>query len=1253
MTILNKSNFFQKVQQILENYYLKPLDGSIKDNLKNGFIERMIHGATHASRAALWSLVIHNFLQKTSSDFVNEAIAKIARQLDIEAEELFLLILITMICHDAARRGEGKDVWEDESAKIAHKVLVELGLDEDKAKLFSLAIKFKDKPEEYALQLKQLGIESQDFDAFGYIRSIINLGDNLDLMRCVGDFKAKYIFDTLRNIEGFSERLHEYDLMELLKEIHQIIYEQGDMLFACNIIALNGETYVSHDAHVNTKEKVSFEHAENVLAVLFEDISKNPKIQLFLTGLDVPKAQKYTSEPAFDPFIHGTNSSIFSMLPKSNFEIMSPLEMMRTYQAAPMSGELTKGGYKTVEGKSLGNTSFAKISAQGSNSYTLKKVVDTYTNLNVELAHQNLKKFKEACDVGFKQSYLNINLILIYFVRARQSYQSLEQVISSEELELLLAKMEASAQFYYLIQLFGTYIFPNVCELNKFRIIEDSAKFKGFNEEARQISLAVDNFLAYENIVQKIMDNKINIKEILDNPTEEQLKRVLDILEAPKKCTLKNLNGEIEFEDIELPLTQFFSLTPDAFEYAYEHQEKGVFWGMQLNMKGDSNAINTLLTKFIQGLATNQLFLSLGTEAKHHVDAFQERIRLFKDLVNTPQAQFRITDIQWYFLERQFPIILLSEAEDKISLFNFEIEEYRSNSNLKFGTDIKIIATDNNFHRLEILKYLALHKLNHIQVILFSDLEKIKANHKKPSSLQHHSDFVPTLKWMAAQKVPKSLAQSVREKPSLLLEKSTQSPNLYSEQNVSEVSVLLNDAKIYQDIQFEPCCTNKCASPTHHAAIELLVKAGFEQKELQSLIGYSAKDNIIVAKLIIYLAELNLPQFYRKILEDNEFKEVLELFFKSNIKEGISEELLGNSSAVKLIYAKRYSFGDNSYYLNAIIALYRYQPNLFNEETHQKLFVNDTLSKLIIYFDKNKLQKYYDTLFKNSGIAYSLLWEIEKNKISNEIIASILDDQNIIQAISKHYISFSDSELEAGFILSKLGIEINFSIDYERTRVIHLLNKQDFIDKSYYLKAMSSKEIITALSGYEINNPFQINAVFKANELNILNNEELDKIKKYPQLAKMLAFASNKDEWNLYNEFYDLLGKLEKLKYSFQSTNRSSYDVIEALIKDINNELDQCFSSANDTPNKMNFFSVKCNKLIEIARGVLELNTGLVGALDTSFNFISYFNPISYFYPDTNKNTNKVSYSFFKNEAAKLIETMQETLEKMEQKVLM
>jgi len=71
---LNQQNFANKVQEIIERYYLQPLNRSKKSTLKDGHIERSIHGAMHVSRATLWGLMMHHMFASMMPQYVDNAL---------------------------------------------------------------------------------------------------------------------------------------------------------------------------------------------------------------------------------------------------------------------------------------------------------------------------------------------------------------------------------------------------------------------------------------------------------------------------------------------------------------------------------------------------------------------------------------------------------------------------------------------------------------------------------------------------------------------------------------------------------------------------------------------------------------------------------------------------------------------------------------------------------------------------------------------------------------------------------------------------------------------------------------------------------------------------------------------------------------------------------------------------------------------------------------------------------------------------
>lgn len=769
LLVINQSDFFKTVQQILEDYYLQPLGKSFKINLKNGYIERKIHGAMHACRAVIWAVVMHQFLKEKCPQYVLKSMTYIVEYLKVSEETAFYLILLTLVCHDAARQGEGEDLWEEDSAEVANVILTNLGLNAYQALIFSEAVHYKDSPKRYLRQLHAIFLHEFG-NYFDYIRKLIHLGDNLDIIRCVSHFRVSSVLNTLSSVEGFDEALHSDAVIAISKAIQCELFKQGDLLFDSHLVASDCSTYASCKAQTLDYKKVTYEHAENVLVALFEDILQNDILSPYLADFKGIPAQKYVGKIAFDPFIHGTRSSMLALLPKSNFEIMSPIEMMRKHHATPMTGELTRGGYRCVRTKNLGKTSFTKLSTQKPYRYTLETILSQYTGTLVASSASPLEDFKKACKDGLNVSFSNINLLLIYFTRARQSHACLEEVINAKELAILKADMNATLQFYYFIQLLGVHLFPSI------ETIQELNSTHSQNKKIVQMSAMLS--YSFEGLIERIKNHSLNIKEICSNPSQENLRKVRNMLELSPTLTLAQTCYH-------LPVTQLFGFRKvNGFKVIDGCPEKA-FKSMSNN---SAHVIDKLLGTYLFTLVNKDYFAQFSRLASEHVIALEDKIDLFNQLVDAPQSDFQITPSQSIFLKNEFPMILLSDSEEKITMHHCGHGEYRSQTNLAFGKDIQIVATDTMAHKIELLQYFISYQLNNMVVILFEDLEKILSSQTKPSRHQYHSDGVPTLKWMAAQKVKLSdfsvFKSEAKYKPC---------SQLYSEKNIQEVTSLIEE----------------------------------------------------------------------------------------------------------------------------------------------------------------------------------------------------------------------------------------------------------------------------------------------------------------------------------------------------------------------------------------------------------------------------------------------------------------------------
>lgn len=737
--LLNKANFYLHSQELLNKHYLQPLkktsNGSqVLDKpvstVKNGVIERQIHGAMHATRVSIYIEILDQIMKNEFRSYADESIHNLETDLQLSEASILLLTRYVALCHDAAREGEGADYWEVESADIAKRFLKENGLDERLAAAFSLLAQYKDDAQKLEDALGQLGFSDKTKAGFNYLRRLVSMADCFDIIRCNGRFKFSYIEEQLKSIPGFESQKHSARFFEFAKQVYALLKAQHDLFFPTHLVNSNNEIYSlpKADNDFSLVEKEKFEHAKNVFETMVTDMRAYPYFNNYLhdeLNKETTNTAPVDEKKEFNPFIHGTTSATLALLPKTNFQLIPILKMMDDHQAAPMVGELTQGGYSVlgselVQEEIIGGTSFGNLKT---GTYNLKKITASYTQFEPPASDATLKHFKDMLKYSLNSGFSNLNLLLIYFTRARQMHQSLDQVITTDELDLLNQQLQATIQFYYFIQLLGTHIHPDFEAVKKALTQSKSLK-------KRDITDAAYSLLNIEQIVQKIMLHKIDMKDVVLHPTEENLNKVLQVLEFPKKATIKSGFGSID-KEIELPVTQFFSLKKSSMEEEGDEEsfkksyDKGQFGYFSRNING--YGINDYLEQMLSNKLDSKFFAGLGKKAEKHAIIMEDRIHLFDKLVKTPQEQFKITEEQQSLLKSTFPIIFVSESEH-IKPYSSEL---RSKVPLKLGDDIRIIATNTKNNRDKLKSYFYAHQLDPIQVVLFSDLESVSYRYDK------------------------------------------------------------------------------------------------------------------------------------------------------------------------------------------------------------------------------------------------------------------------------------------------------------------------------------------------------------------------------------------------------------------------------------------------------------------------------------------------------------------------------------------
>lgn len=176
---------------------------SVKSSSGREFKIRISHGLLHAISAMEAIDDIINAYEKYVENW-DEHIEELTKKLDVDKSNLIGLIKIAVLFHDSARKGDGQDLWDIESGDACYHYLREkLGLTDLIANRVADAIRYKD---DRALYIQRNGAE------FDLLRELVNMADNLEVIRCRDKFEPKYL-------EIYKRLQHRNDHVSLIDEL--------------------------------------------------------------------------------------------------------------------------------------------------------------------------------------------------------------------------------------------------------------------------------------------------------------------------------------------------------------------------------------------------------------------------------------------------------------------------------------------------------------------------------------------------------------------------------------------------------------------------------------------------------------------------------------------------------------------------------------------------------------------------------------------------------------------------------------------------------------------------------------------------------------------------------------------------------------------------------------------------------------------------------------------------------------------------
>jgi len=240
------------VEYVYRTIYSKPYIIPIKYSRKFTEAPRMIHGIQHVTRVAIDIPVFANLYRR-----YGDAEALALTNDDIK------LCQIAALFHDAARKNEGVDEWDNDSAWLLYCYLTEkMGVDVKKAKLLAEAIANKDAKTESYVELEVTRdntprwVNNPKINRKNIYQKLLQNADSLDIIRAV-DFDGTRL-DFYKEIAKNNPAAFK-ELAKLISEKASLIERQGDS-----------------KGRMNPEIKEKYNHHQAYQAII-ADINKNKK----------------------------------------------------------------------------------------------------------------------------------------------------------------------------------------------------------------------------------------------------------------------------------------------------------------------------------------------------------------------------------------------------------------------------------------------------------------------------------------------------------------------------------------------------------------------------------------------------------------------------------------------------------------------------------------------------------------------------------------------------------------------------------------------------------------------------------------------------------------------------------------------------------------------------------------------------------------------------------------------------------------
>ena len=189
--------------------------------------------------------------------------------------------------HDVARKDEGVDLWDHDSASVCFDFFQTNipSLPENIARMIANTIAYKDNKEGFQTAALAHVLTPEYARIADYLRQLVHDADCLDVMRVRERFEMRFL--DLCQAPGLCDQPEE--IMRLVTEARALIHQQRDLWFDCEIIpvvqSLHAPESLSRAFDLDVKQ--GYESDENVYTKVIHDMERYSQLTCVQSSIDL------------------------------------------------------------------------------------------------------------------------------------------------------------------------------------------------------------------------------------------------------------------------------------------------------------------------------------------------------------------------------------------------------------------------------------------------------------------------------------------------------------------------------------------------------------------------------------------------------------------------------------------------------------------------------------------------------------------------------------------------------------------------------------------------------------------------------------------------------------------------------------------------------------------------------------------------------------------------------------------------------